>query len=142
MDGPSLQIVPHLGIPLSEVSFRTSRSGGPGGQNVNKVETKVEILFDVMGSTSLTNVQRSMILERLKSRIDTDGILRVTSQRSRSQYQNREFAIERFVELIRGALKPKKARIHTKPSKAAKKNRLLAKRHLSEKKRLRKIEPE
>ena len=142
MDGHSLTITSHLSIPFSEISFRTSRSGGPGGQNVNKVETKVEILFDANNSPSLTDIQRSIILERLKGRIDSSGILRVTAQRSRSQFQNKEFAVERFVELLRNALKPRKARIETKPTRLAKAKRLLAKRRQSEKKQSRKIYPE
>ncbi len=142
MDGHSLTITSHLSISFSEISFRTSRSGGPGGQNVNKVETKVEILFDANNSPSLTDIQRSIILERLKGRIDSAGILRVTAQRSRSQFQNKEFAVERFVELLRNALKPRKARIETKPTRLAKAKRLLAKRRQSEKKQSRKIDPE
>ena len=142
MDGHSLTITSHLSISFSEISFRTSRSGGPGGQNVNKVETKVEILFDANNSPSLTDIQRSIILERLKGRIDSSGILRVTAQRSRSQFQNKEFAVERFVELLRNALKPRKARIETKPTRLAKAKRLLAKRRQSEKKQSRKIDPE
>ena len=142
MDGHSLTITSHLSISFSEISFRTSRSGGPGGQNVNKVETKVEILFDANNSPSLTDIQRSIILERLKGRIDSAGILRVTAQRSRSQFQNKEFAVERFVELLRNALKPRIARIETKPTRLAKAKRLLAKRRQSEKKQSRKIDPE
>ncbi len=139
MDESHLRITPHLLIPLSEIIFRTSRSGGPGGQNVNKVETKVEILFDVIHSPSLTQLQRSTILEHLNERIDSSGVLRVMAQRSRSQYQNKEIALDRFVQLLRNALKPKKLRIKTKPTRTAKADRLEAKRRVSEKKRLRKF---
>jgi ribosome-associated protein len=142
MDGTILYITSQVSIPLSELSFRTSRSGGPGGQNVNKVETKVEILFDVARSPRLSDAQRSLILERLKGRIDSSGILRVTAQQSRSQFQNKEFAVERLTNLLRSALKPTKARVRTKPTRKAKANRLSSKRHVGEKKRLRKLDPD
>ena len=138
MDEPFLRITPHLLIAISEIAFRTSRSGGPGGQNVNKVETKVELLFDVIHSPSFTQFQRNTILEHLKDRIDSSGMLRIMVQRSRSQFQNKELALDRLVQLLRDALKPKKSRIKTKPTRAAKASRLQAKRHLSEKKQLRK----
>ncbi len=80
----------HTAIPSSELTFRFSRSGGPGGQNVNKLETKVELLFDVARSAGLTDEQKQLILTREKNRIDADGMLRVTSQESRSQFENRE----------------------------------------------------
>lgn len=142
MDETSLRITPHLLIPLSEITFRTSRSGGPGGQNVNKLETKVEILFDVLRSPFLTELQRSIILERLKDRIDSSGVMRVTAQQSRSQYQNKQLALERLLHLLRTALRPRKPRIKTKPTRGAKERRMQAKRHRSEKKRLRGSLPE
>ena len=132
-----LQINPGLAIPLSEITFRTSRSGGPGGQNVNKVETKVEVLFDVTHSPSLNNSQRIAILEQLKERIDSFGVLRVMAQRTRSQYQNKELALDRLVQLLRSVFKSKKKRIQTKPTSASRRNRLMLKRRLSEKKRMR-----
>ena len=138
MDETFLRITPQLLIPISEITFRTSRSGGPGGQHVNKVETKVEMLFDVPRSPSLTNQQRSIILERLKSRISSDGLLRVASQRSRSQSQNKELVLERFAGLLRHALTPRKMRIRTKPGAGARERRLEGKRRTGEKKRLRK----
>jgi ribosome-associated protein len=142
MDESFLRITPHLLIPISEIAFRTSRSGGPGGQNVNKIETKVELLFDVIHSPSLTQYQRITILEHLKDRIDSAGVLHVIAQQSRSQYQNKEVALDHSVRLLRDALKPKKSRIRTKPTRAAKASRMQAKRHLSEKKQLRKNFPE
>ena len=138
MDESTLRVTPHLLIPFAEITFRTSRSGGPGGQNVNKVETKVEILFDVVRSPSLTEFQRSTILERLKDRIDSSGVFHVMEQRSRSQYQNKELALGRFVELLRKALKPRKPRVKTKPTRASREHRMQAKRMRGEKKRLRK----
>ena len=142
MDESILRITPHLLIPLSEISFRTSRSSGPGGQNVNKLETKVEILFDVGRSASLSPAQRNMILDDLSGRIDSTGVLRITVQQSRSQYQNKELAVQRLVDLIRKALHPRKHRIATKPTRKAKARRMDSKRRMSEKKKLRKSFPE
>jgi ribosome-associated protein len=138
MEGHSITITSHLSIPFSEISFRTSRSSGPGGQNVNKVESRVELIFDVANSPTLTEAQRAALAEHLKQRIDTTGLLRIVVQRSRSQYQNKELALERFAEALRHALRRAKPRLKTKPSKSAKVKRLESKRHQSDKKRLRK----
>src|SRR6476659_9675040 len=99
-----IPITPDLAIPDEELSFVTSRSGGPGGQNVNKLETRVTVRFDVAGSPSLTEEQRAKILERLATRITRAGVLQVTSQKHRTQADNREAALERFAELLREAL--------------------------------------
>jgi ribosome-associated protein len=93
-----------LSLPDTEVEYRTSRSGGPGGQNVNKVSTRVTLLFDVAGSATLSDEQRSLVLERLAGRTSRTGVLRVTSQRHRTQLANREAATERFVRLMSEAL--------------------------------------
>ena len=124
-------------IPFSELRFRTSRSGGPGGQNVNKVESKVELLFDVAGSPSLTESQRARVGSRLRNRIDSNGILHLSSQLSRSQWENREIVVAEFTRLIASALKPSKKRVKTRPSKASKEKRLMKKKRHSEKKKLR-----
>ncbi|HEY6952583.1 MAG TPA: alternative ribosome rescue aminoacyl-tRNA hydrolase ArfB [Bacteroidota bacterium] len=137
-----LTVTPVVRIPSSEITFRTSRSGGPGGQNVNKLETRVEALFDVRHTRSLTEHQRSAVLEYLKNRIDSAGLLRVVAQESRSQSQNKEKAVERLTELLRKALQPRKLRLKTRPTRSAVKSRIQAKRHLSEKKRNRKSEIE
>ncbi len=126
-----------LTLPYSEVSFRFARSGGRGGQNVNKVETRVELLFDVAGSKSITEVQRRQILTRLRSYIDSSGMLRIVAQESRSQWRNRVDAMERFVELMKMAIKPVKKRVVTKVSHAAKQKRLDDKKRRSETKQLR-----
>lgn len=137
MKTQDLAILPGITIPVSELEFRTSRSGGPGGQNVNKVESKVELLFDAANSPSLTGAQRSRLMERLKSRIDSSGVMHLSSQISRSQLANRELVVGEFVRLVRVALKPAKKRIKTRPSKASREERLKWKRIRSEKKKYR-----
>ncbi len=111
-----LEITPTVTIRLPELHFRTSRSGGPGGQNVNKLETRVELLFDVT-SSSLNPEQKGRVLAELGSRIDAEGILHLTSQASRSQWENKRHAIDRFVTLLRAALRVKKKRIKSSPTR-------------------------
>lgn len=119
-----LEITPNCRIPVSELKFQFARSGGKGGQNVNKVETKVELSFDVADSPSLSDSQRHRLLEMLRSRLDTSGVLRIVSQESRSQWKNREEAVRKFVEVLKKALKPRKKRIATKVSHVSKEKRL------------------
>ena len=125
-------------IPPDELRFRTARSGGPGGQHVNKTSTKVEVLWNVARSKCLTDAERERLLAKLSTRIDARGVLRVTSTDSRSQLQNRETAIERINETVRTALRVPKPRKKTRPPKRAIEARLAEKKNKAEKKEGRK----
>lgn len=120
-----------ISIPDDELEFSASRSGGPGGQNVNKVSTKVILEFNVLSSASLSFEDKERILERLGNRISKEGVLRVASQGTRSQHSNRELVMERFIELIRAALKQLPIRKKTRMSRAAKQRRLEEKKQHS-----------
>jgi len=122
----------------AELKFRTSRSSGPGGQSVNKVSTKVELLFDVWSSMTLLQRQKEIISEKIKNRINSEGVLQISCDETRSQLKNKEIAMERFFQLLEEALKPIKKRKPTKPSKASKERRLKTKKIKSEKKDKRK----
>lgn len=137
-----VRITKGLAIPEGELRFRFSRSGGPGGQHVNRRETQVELVFDVAGSPSLGPRQRARILERLASRIDDRGRLHVVASDERSQARNRELAIERFQGLLAGALRRPKARRRTRPSRAAEERRLREKKARGERKRQRAWRPD
>jgi ribosome-associated protein len=129
-------------LPAGELRFRFSRSSGPGGQNVNKVSSKVEVAFDVASSVSLTDRQRAQIRQALTVRIDADGVLRVVVQDSRSQWANREAARDKLAALLRAALTPRKKRIVTGPSTGSKELRVRAKKHRSATKRNRRVDME
>ncbi len=122
------------GVFLPELTFQTSRSGGPGGQNVNKVETKVQLNFDIPASLNLSGEEKETIHQRLKSKITEEGILQVTVQEKRSQLQNKEIAIRKFEELLQKAFERKKIRKATKPGKGAIEKRLKSKKMQAEKK--------
>ena len=124
----AIEISPELKIPLGELEYRASRSGGPGGQHVNTSSTRIEIWWDVAGSPSLTEEQRVRLLHRLASRLDGSGRLRLVSSGSRSQLRNREEATERLRTVLAAALTVPKKRKATKPSRAAKAARLESKR--------------
>jgi ribosome-associated protein len=132
-----LRVNDDLAVPLAEIRYRATRSGGPGGQHVNTSSTKIELEFDVAASPSLTDVQRSRIQERLANRIDGAGVLRLSSSGSRSQHQNREDATNRLARLLADALKERKRRRSTKIPRAAKEARLREKKRRGETKRRR-----
>lgn len=124
-------------IPETELDFVASRSGGPGGQNVNKVSSRVTLRFDVDRSSALSVEQRKRIRAKLSSRINKDGVLQVSSQRTRSQDLNREDAVTRFAELLREALREERPRVKTKATRVSKEERLREKRIRTEVKRAR-----
>jgi len=124
-------------IPESELAFRTSRSAGPGGQNVNKLNTRVTVLFDVAGSPSLSDEQKRRIRSRLSTRIDKRGVLQVVSQKHRSQEANRRAAVERLQQLLQDALKRRPVRKATTPTVGARERRLKKKKERSHLKRQR-----
>lgn len=119
-----IMINEHISIPDDELVFTASHSSGPGGQNVNKLSTKVTLWFDVANSPSLSPEQKDLLMRRLANRINKDGVLRIISQQTRSQAANRELAIERFLELLRDALRQVPIRKKTRVSRAAKLRRL------------------
>ncbi|WP_426624932.1 alternative ribosome rescue aminoacyl-tRNA hydrolase ArfB [Leifsonia sp. McL0607] len=134
---PGLRVDSRLTIPESELSWRFSRSSGPGGQGVNTADSRAELVWDVAGSAVLSPDQRERLLERLSSRI-VDGILTVAASEHRAQLRNREAARARLADIVADALlPPAPARRPTKPSRGAKQRRLAAKMRRSDVKRLR-----
>ena len=131
IDGESIRVTRSVAIPRSEVQLRFSRSSGPGGQHAQRSETRVEALFDVEASAALTPVQKRRVTAK------AGAVLHAVAQDERSQWRNRELAVERLVEALREALKVQRARKPTKPTARSKERRLEAKRRRGELKRLR-----
>ena len=138
----TIVIQPGVGIPASEIGFHFTRSGGPGGQHVNKAATQAELTFDVAASPSLTMEQKQRILSKLGSYVSQAGVLRLACQSSRSQSQNREEAVERFQTLLMAALHRPKRRRPTRPSRGSVERRLTGKRKRGEVKRQRRRGPD
>jgi ribosome-associated protein len=131
----AVEINESVRIPRSELTYRATRSGGPGGQHVNTSSTRVELTWSAAASPSLSDEQRERVMAKLASRLDGEGVLRVAASEFRSQLRNREAATERFAELLRGALHVPRARRATRPTRASREERLRAKRLHSARKR-------
>jgi len=127
-DPADLYVTDTVTIPSSELRYQFSRSGGPGGQHVNRTETQVELTFDVQGSASLDDSQRARVLGKLASFVDSRGVLHLSCQTTRSQARNRAEVTERFQRLLQRALHVPKRRRPTRPSRAAVERRLEEKR--------------
>lgn len=130
MEG-DLVVNSQLTVPGSELRFRFSRSSGPGGQNVNKLETRVEILFDLEHSPSVTEAQRLLLIRSLIGHMDASGVVRLVVSDTRSQLQNRELAVVRLADLLRRALRVRRSRRVSTPPPGAIEGRLTDKHHVS-----------
>jgi len=138
MDDPNqLSVTPTLSIPRTELHYRATRAGGPGGQHVNTSSTRIELLWDLASSRAVDDDQRELLRTRLAARLDADGMVRVVASDRRSQQQNKKAAEERLASLVRHALHVPKKRRATKPTKAAKEKRLANKKKHSDLKRQR-----
>jgi len=123
MERESIRVTSRVSVPLGEIELRVSRSSGPGGQHANTAETRVEAVFDVEASATLSETQKRRVVER------AGPVLRAVAQDERSQSRNRELALERLAERLRAALRVERRRVPTKPSAAARERRLEAKKH-------------
>jgi ribosome-associated protein len=127
-DENKIHICEELIIPLSELRFRFTTGSGPGGQHANRAATRVTLFFDIAQSPSLNEATRALLMQKLATRLDSEGVLRVEAQDSRSQWQNRETAVARFQVLLADALKRRKKRKETKPTQASKEKRVADKK--------------
>jgi ribosome-associated protein len=136
--GPDrLTINRRFSLPRAELSFRATRSGGPGGQHVNTAATRIQLSWDVAASPSLSERRRQLLLTRLASRLDQHGVLTLAVVTHRSQHRNREEAVDRLTAILADALRPRKKRKPTRPPRAAKEKRLREKKQRAEVKKLR-----
>lgn len=131
MQGESIRVTRSVVLPLAEVDFQVSRSSGPGGQHAQRSETRVVAVFDIEGSSALTEVQKRRVVAK------AGPVVRAVAQDERSQARNRELALERLVEALREALRVERRRVPTAPSAAARERRLREKKRRGETKRLR-----
>jgi len=136
MEQDAIRVTRSVLLPLAETELRFSRSSGPGGQHANTSETRVEAILDVEASSALTDAQKKRVIAK------AGPTLRAVAQDERSQWRNRELAIERLVEQLRGALKVERRRIATKPTRASRERRLESKKRRSTTKRLRRRPPD
>lgn len=118
----------------NELKFQASRSGGKGGQNVNKVSTKIELIFDVINSILLSDEEKNTLLVKLKNKIDKNGVLKITAQNERSQYLNKQAAVKKFYSILENAFKKEKIRRKTTPTGISRVERLNFKKIISKKK--------
>ena len=132
----SLRVTPRLAVPLSEIELRTSRSSGPGGQHAQKTETRVEAVFDVEASQTLSDAQKRRLLARV------GPVVRAHAQDERSQWRNRELALERLAAALAAGVRVQRKRRPTKPTPASRERRLAEKRRRARTKRLRQDPPE
>lgn len=130
----------HISIPLSELTFQFARASGPGGQNVNRVESAVELTFDLQNSTQLTDAERERARQKLGSLVDSSGVVHVVAQSERSQLRNRQEVVVRFTALLRDALVVPKKRRKTRPTKSSIERRIDSKKRTSQVKRTRKTD--
>jgi len=138
-----LVVGPELTIPAAELEWQFARAGGPGGQHVNRRETRVALRWNVAGSAALSDAQRTRLLDALAGRLDAEGTLQVVASDARSQRQNRALAAERLAERVAEALRPPAPpRKRTRPSRGAREQRLQHKRHRAEIKRMRRAPEE
>lgn len=132
---------PGVVVPEAELEWRTSRAGGPGGQHVNRTESRVELWWDLRGSPSISENVRARLERAFESRLTTDGRLRVVAASERSQSRNRDEALSRLKEMVAAALKPRRKRVATRPTKGSQRRRLDAKKRDGAIKKLRRKPP-
>jgi ribosome-associated protein len=136
MERDAIRVTRSVLLPLTEIELRFSRSSGPGGQHANTAETRVEAILDVEASSALTDVQKKRVIAK------AGPTLRAVAQDERSQWRNRELAVERLVDQLRDALKVQRRRIATKPTRASRERRLESKKRRSTTKQLRRRPPD